>query len=150
MCEQSVSDILTTINLLTNTTTMATTNGNHSTPTMKVHPTNFTTKDKPWLSWPVELPRTDEHPEKLLQQQYHELNDPAYFSRITSEQRSRLIETLSKQLGSSGTAGTAVLLAGGTSEDFDLYDTDVGRCDVSRITTMLASCSLFSSIASFF
>jgi len=76
---------------------------------------------QPWHDWPFELPSANELRDtpdfKTV------LNDDKFHREMAQEQRDRVFAAFK------GEAGAAVLLKGGTSADFELYDQDVDKCE---------------------
>jgi Xaa-Pro dipeptidase len=80
----------------------------------------------PWVNWPKELPRSDE--ERVAEcKEYALLHDDKFFREMHSDIRVKAFAALSEAIPDS--KGSAVILAGGTSEQFDYYDSDTSMCD---------------------
>jgi len=76
--------------------------------------------DRPWLKWPHELPPISEARQTP---EFHAFQDEERHRKMHKEIRDRIFAGVSVALSPS--PNSAILLAGGTSVDFELYDTDV-------------------------
>lgn len=74
---------------------------------------------KPWLSWPAELPTQNEI---LGCEEFRRMNSEEAHGEIYEENRQRLFKAAKEKF--SDVQDAAIVLAGGTTEDWDLYDTD--------------------------
>lgn len=78
---------------------------------------------QPWDSWDVELPLSDESKEA---KEYALLHDEKFHRDLTLEVRKRAISKMMTAL--QPTKNAAVVLKGGTEQDFALYDSDTDKC----------------------
>ena len=80
---------------------------------------------KPWLSYPVELPSCSDplysFPEFTL------LSDVSFISSLHSELRANVLAAARSAFPS--TSHSAILLMGGRSSEFELYDSDTDKCE---------------------
>jgi Xaa-Pro dipeptidase len=79
----------------------------------------------PWLSWPREIPRRRDPLPPL--REYQLIHDAAFIATMAKEIRTKVLTALRARIPAGEPA--ALLLKGGTSQDFDLYDTDVTKCE---------------------
>jgi len=79
---------------------------------------------KPWLSWPRELPTMAE---ARATPEFARLQDEARVRKMHTAIRARVFDAARAQL--SPKEHSVVLVKGGTSVDFELYDTDVLKCE---------------------
>lgn len=80
-------------------------------------------ESKPWLQWPRELPAMSEC---RATPEYHRLFNEERIRDMHKEIRSRVFAA-AKSLHAP--SNSVILLMGGTSADWDLYDTDVSKAD---------------------
>ena len=80
---------------------------------------------KPWLSWPVELPTVKSSLDNTL---YSIINDPNYHREMAQELRANLLKKVKSDIIDLK-SDSVLLLAGGTTEDFELYDSDTEKCE---------------------
>uniref|UniRef100_A0A6A7G5N1 Xaa-Pro dipeptidase n=1 Tax=Hirondellea gigas TaxID=1518452 RepID=A0A6A7G5N1_9CRUS len=81
-----------------------------------------TSAPPPWKEWPHELPlRIDQ----VQLDNFKFLEDDAFYKGLVTECRQNAIAALTREIRCEN---SAILLAGGKSSDFDLYDTDIGHC----------------------
>eukprot|EP00667_Euglena_gracilis_P008869 EG_transcript_8992 len=80
---------------------------------------------RPWHAWPRELPRRGEPPPPL--REYALMHDPAFLAAMAKEVREKVLAEACKAFPT--IEGAAIVMKGGTSAEFDLYDTDVDKCE---------------------
>ena len=78
---------------------------------------------QPWHQWPMDLPSSNQSVDPELQKQYNVITDLSFQRTLSHEQRQRFLHTMQQH----DTAHACVLMAGGTSRDYELYDTDVEK-----------------------
>jgi len=85
-------------------------------------PTEEANTKKPWLAWPAELPTQNE---VLSCEDFRRMNSEEAHAEIYEDNRRRLFEAAKVKFPE--LEGAAVVLAGGVTEDWELYDTDTAK-----------------------
>ena len=85
------------------------------------HPDTF----KPWLSYPHELPSASTPLHSFPE--FSILSSASFVSSLHSEVRANVLSASRSAFPS--TSGAAILLMGGRSADFELYDSDSDKCE---------------------
>ena len=80
---------------------------------------------KPWLSYPAELPSCTDPLYSFPE--FSVLSSPTFLSALHSEVRSNVLSA--SRSAFPHTSGAAILLMGGRSVDFELYDSDTDKCE---------------------
>ena len=81
---------------------------------------------KPWLSYPKELPQAGAPLPSLPE--YSILSDPAFTRSLTSDIRAKVLAATRHAFPPPHTAA-GIVLQGGTSAAFELYDSDTDKCE---------------------
>ena len=81
---------------------------------------------KPWLSYPQELPQARDAVPSFPE--FSILSDPAFTRSLTSDIRHKVLAAARHAFPPPHT-NAAILLQGGTSAAFELYDSDTDKCE---------------------
>ena len=87
---------------------------------------NHAYASKPWLSYPTELPQANSPLPPLPE--YSILSSPAFTRQLTTDIRAKVL-TAARHAFPQPHTNAAILLQGGSSAAFELYDSDTDKCE---------------------
>eukprot|EP01083_Nonionella_stella_P165436 550340_1 len=80
---------------------------------------------KEWESWPVELPQKND-PVSL--ENFKFLQDVDFMRSMFGEIRTKVFDAILSKMPKGDAGNSVVLMAGGTTKDFEYYDSDTEKC----------------------